>query len=129
MDTQDREAPGSLAHFHGDDTNPAGHVSKAAFVASLILKTKTHDAGGDADAQVLIDADLAILGATETIYQDYTNKIRQEYGWVPESEYRIGRRRILERFLARPRIYQLLGQLEGPARRNMAAEIAQLAVA
>src|SRR3954470_3392895 len=32
-------------------------------VASLIRKTKTHDAEGDADARVLLDADLAVLGA------------------------------------------------------------------
>ena len=38
------------------------HVSipEGRLVASLILKTKTHDAGGDPDAQVLIDADLAV---------------------------------------------------------------------
>jgi predicted metal-dependent HD superfamily phosphohydrolase len=101
---------------------PEGHL-----VASLIRKTKSHDPGEDADAQVLIDADLGILGAREIVYQDYTDKIRWEYGWVPESEYRSGRRRVLESFLTRPRIYHFLGQLEEPARRNIAAEIAQLA--
>src|ERR1700684_875381 len=39
--------------------------------AALILKTKTHDPGEDADAQVLLDADLTILGADETEYQAY----------------------------------------------------------
>ena len=33
-------------------------------VAELILKTKTHIAENDPDALVLIDADLAILGAS-----------------------------------------------------------------
>src|SRR5712692_6374399 len=75
-------------------------------VASLIRQTKTHDAGEDAGAQVLIDADLAILGASESVYRDYAEKIRREYGWVPESEYRQGRRRVLESFLTRPRIYR-----------------------
>ena len=37
-------------------------IPDGRLVASLILNTKTHDAGGDADAQVLIDADLAVLG-------------------------------------------------------------------
>jgi predicted metal-dependent HD superfamily phosphohydrolase len=36
---------------------PDGHI-----VAALILATKTHEAKSDANAQVLIDADLAILG-------------------------------------------------------------------
>jgi predicted metal-dependent HD superfamily phosphohydrolase len=96
-------------------------------VAALIRTTKAHEAGGDADAQVLIDADLAILGASEPVYQDYAEKIRQEYAWVPETEYRRGRRRILESFLTKPRIYHLLCHLEEPARRNLAAEIARLA--
>ena len=96
-------------------------------VASLIRKTKTHDAGDDVDTQVLIDADLAILGASEAAYRDYAGKIRQEYAWVPEADYRQGRRRVLERFLSRPRIFHFLSQLEEPARRNLAAEISRLA--
>jgi predicted metal-dependent HD superfamily phosphohydrolase len=104
-------------------------IPQGRLVASLILKTKTHDAGDDADAQVLLDADLAILGASEPAYGEYTEKIRQEYAWVPEPEYRVGRRRILERFLTRPRIYHFLNDLEDTARRNIAAEIAWLSVA
>lgn len=96
-------------------------------VAALIRKTKTHDADGDADAQVLIDADLAILGASESAYRIYAEQIRQEYAWVPESEYRTGRQRVLQTFLDRPRIYHVLSRREAAARRNLAAEIARLA--
>jgi predicted metal-dependent HD superfamily phosphohydrolase len=102
-------------------------ILEGNLVASLILKTKTHDPGDDADAQVLLDADLAILGADETEYQAYAENIRREYAWVPEPEYRKGRRQILERFLTRPRIYHFLSQLEQQARCNLAAEIARLA--
>ncbi len=98
---------------------PDGHL-----VAALILKTKTHDAGGDPDAQVLIDADLAILGASEPVYRDYADAIRQEYGWVPEPEYRAGRRQVLQTFLRRPKIFRLLRHLEYSARQNLADEIA-----
>lgn len=100
---------------------PAGHL-----VAALIRKTKTHDAGNDSDAQVLIDADLAILGVNEPLYRDYAEKIRREYAWVPESEYRQGRRRVLESFLSRPKIYHFLSHLEEPARRNLADEVGRL---
>jgi predicted metal-dependent HD superfamily phosphohydrolase len=96
-------------------------------IAAMILKTKTHDAEGDTDAQILIDADLAILGTTETEYRVYAQKIRQEYAWVPLDRFNEGRRRILEGLLARARIYQWFSHLEEPARRNMAAEIARLA--
>ncbi|MGH7173725.1 MAG: HD domain-containing protein [Gemmataceae bacterium] len=60
-------------------------IPEGRLVASLIRKTKTQDADGDADAQVLIDADLAILGASESAYRAYSEKIRQEYAWVPEA--------------------------------------------
>ena len=96
--------------------------------SSLILTTKSHDAGGDDDAKVLIDADLAILGAVEMVYRAYAENIRREYAWVPESEYRTGRRLVLETFLARPTIFHLLRHLEEPARRNIAAEIVRLAL-
>lgn len=102
---------------------PEGHR-----VAALILKTKTHEAGSDVDAQVLLDADLSILGADEPTYRDYAEKIRREFDWVPEPQFRLGRRQVLERFLSRPRIFHLLTSLEVPARRNIAAEIARFAV-
>jgi predicted metal-dependent HD superfamily phosphohydrolase len=101
-------------------------VPEVRVVSSLILRTKTHDAEGDPDAQVLIDADLAILGASESAYRTCADQIRKEYAWVPESNYRSGRRQMLERFLATPRIFHLLEYLEEPARLNIAAEIARL---
>jgi predicted metal-dependent HD superfamily phosphohydrolase len=102
-------------------------IPSGGLVASLILKTKTHDAGPDeAEAQVVIDADLAILGADETAYRAYADDIRREYGRVVEPEYRQGRRQVLEKFLARPRIFYLLRNLEHPARRNLDAEITRL---
>jgi hypothetical protein len=62
----------------------------------------------------------------ESAYRDYAAKIRQEYAWVPEPQYRDGRRRVLESFLSRPRIYHHLGHLEASARRNVATEIGRL---
>ncbi len=95
-------------------------------VKALILSTKTHEANGDRDAEVLLDADLAVLGADETVYRDYASKIRLEYSWVPAKEYQAGRRFVLDRFLTWPAIYHYLTELEAPARRNIAAEIAGL---
>jgi predicted metal-dependent HD superfamily phosphohydrolase len=102
-------------------------IPEGRVVASLILNTKTHDAGDDPDAQVLIDADLAILGASESAYRAYADQIRQEYAWVPEPDFRAGRRQVLTKFLTRPRIYHLLIHLEEAARRNITAEISRLA--
>jgi predicted metal-dependent HD superfamily phosphohydrolase len=102
-------------------------IPEGRAVAALIRKTKTHDAGDDVDAQVLLDADLAILGASEAEYQAYAENIRREYAWVPEADYRKGRWQVLQKFLTRPRIYHFLSHLEQPARRNLAEEIARLA--
>lgn len=81
------------------------------------------------DAQVLLDADLAILGASEERYARYATDIRKEYAWVPEADYRAGRIAVLERFLALPRIYQtqlMFEEGDARARTNMRAEIGTL---
>jgi predicted metal-dependent HD superfamily phosphohydrolase len=101
-------------------------IPDGPLVASLILKTKTHMAGDDPDAQVLLDADLAVLGASPATYRVYAQNIRLEYAWICEPEYRSGRRRVLGSFLARPHIYHLLKHLEEVARFNLTAEIRQL---
>jgi predicted metal-dependent HD superfamily phosphohydrolase len=103
-------------------------IPNAAIITGLIRATKAHEAKGDANASVLLDADLSILGASEEEYLAYSKKIRQEYAWVPETEYRSGRRFVLDRFLTWPTIFHYLYDLEIPARRNIAAEIARLSL-
>src|SRR5947209_4025145 len=76
-------------------------------VARLVLLTKTHATGpDDRSGQALLDADLAVLGADPADYDRYAADIRREYAWVPEDAYRDGRRRVLEGFLRRPRLFQ-----------------------
>jgi predicted metal-dependent HD superfamily phosphohydrolase len=95
--------------------------------ADLIRLTKTHLAApDDGDGHILLDADLAILGADPVRYAAYTAAIRREYGWVPEEEYRAGRARVLRKFLDRPRLYiteRMFAALETQARANLQAEI------
>lgn len=50
--------------------------------------------------QVMLGADLAILGQSEAIYTTYTQAVRSEYAWVEESAYRAGRQAVLQHFLA-----------------------------
>jgi predicted metal-dependent HD superfamily phosphohydrolase len=98
--------------------------------ARLILLTKCHRAeSGDRAGQVLLDADLAILGADEPAYDRYAVAIRREYAWVPEERYRAGRAAVLEGFLRRPRVYHtdaMHAQAEAAARRNLTREVAAL---
>ena len=73
----------------------------------LILATKGDGTPMyDPDFAVLLDADLAVLGASPAKYDRYANAIRQEYAFVPDEAYRNGRSAVLRQFLDRPRIYQ-----------------------
>ena len=100
--------------------------STVATVERLILATKTHEAApDDADSALLLDADLAILGAAPADYDHYAQAIREEYAWVPEDRYREGRRKVLNSFLERPRLYHipaLFERLEQAAHENLRRE-------
>lgn len=99
-------------------------------VKRLILTTQTHQAlTSDSDAQVLLDADLAILGSNPSEYSKYAQAIRQEYFWVPEIEYFIARKQVLENFLLRENIYftqEIQQRREKTARNNLEAEIEKI---
>jgi predicted metal-dependent HD superfamily phosphohydrolase len=105
-------------------------INTVECVQNLILNTKTHQAPpADIDSQILLDADLAILGASELEYKTYAQGIRQEYAWVADELYRRKRIQVLQNFLQRKRIYftpQLFVKLESRARLNLQAEIATL---
>ncbi len=104
--------------------------SLLAETSRLILLTRTHQAAADdTRGQLLLDADLAVLGAGEAEYDAYARAVRREYDWVPEEAYRAGRRKVLEQFLGRPRIYLtplLAARAEDRARHNLRREIAAL---
>jgi predicted metal-dependent HD superfamily phosphohydrolase len=98
-----------------------------------MIGATAHTAGGGPpalrDTCVLLDADLAILSASEERYARYAADIRKEYSWVPEADYRAGRAAVLERFLAAPRIYQtqiMFDEGEQRARANLRAELVEL---
>ena len=96
-------------------------------VMMLIGNTKTHQAPPcDTDCQILLDADIAILGASPADYDRYARAICEEYAWVPEDDYRTGRRRVLNDFLDRERLYNtevLFQTHESAARANLRREI------
>lgn len=117
----------------------AEHLSSVGFcdevvkkVESYVLATK-HSQGfepNDNDLAVLLDLDLSTLAAAPADYRVYAEGIRREFAHVPAQEYRAARRRILEGFLARERIYRterLHALWEERARTNIAREMADLA--
>ncbi len=100
-------------------------------VERLILLTAAHEVGGrDDDGAVLLDADLAVLGAPPPAYEAYARAIRREFAHVDEAAYRLGRAAVLRRFLARPALYQtapMRAAYEARARQNLERELDLLA--
>lgn len=96
-------------------------------VRDLVLATR-HDAppaGGD--AALLVDIDLAVLGAAAERFAEYERQIRAEYSYVPGLLFRCKRRAILQGFLDRPAIFTtpaLHARFEAAARRNLAGALA-----
>lgn len=75
-------------------------------IKTLILATQTHEtAVADPNVWVMLDADLAILSAPPAQYDAYAWAIRQEYSFVPEAQYVVGRTAVLQKFLARSPFY------------------------
>ena len=103
--------------------------SVAERVHRLILATK-HDATPNSpDAALVVDVDLAILGAAVERFDEYERQVRQEYSWVPGILFRRKRREILEAFSARPHIYgtdHFRARYEVSARANLARSIERL---
>ena len=105
----------------------AGVPSEAAErVHALVLVTRHSVLPVTPDERLLVDIDLAILGAPESRFAEYETQVRQEYSWVPSFVFRFKRKAILAEFLARRSIYSTAhfhAQLESQARANLAHTI------
>ncbi|WP_332877374.1 HD domain-containing protein [Massilia sp. S19_KUP03_FR1] len=91
-------------------------------VQALVMATARHDAPGEIDAALVIDIDLAILGANPHRFAQYEAQIRAEYGAVPPHLFQDKRRAVLAHFLARPALYTtpaLRTRFEYQARKNL----------
>jgi predicted metal-dependent HD superfamily phosphohydrolase len=97
-----------------------------AEVQRLILLTQSHQVEEDNNnGKILLDADLAILGTSPERYQIYVQQIRQEYDWLSEEAFHIGRTQFLQNMLHRHSIYQTLPMqqtAEAQARINLNRE-------
>ena len=120
------EASARLAERRLEQMGAEAHLLET--VVTLILATTHRDEPAGPDAALLCDIDLATLGSSEPGYRAYAEAIRREYAWVPDEDYRAGRSRVLNSFLARDRIYHTepFHSLEAPARSNLERELATL---
>ena len=106
---------------------PAATIAKV----ERLIRATTHayPCPDDPDCQVLLDADLATFGSNWPLQEEIAAAIRQEFSFVPEDTYRVGRRQVLKQFLQRDRIFynpKMFAQFEETARQNIAQAIAAL---
>jgi predicted metal-dependent HD superfamily phosphohydrolase len=104
-------------------------TESAQRIHDLIMFTRHSAAPVGADAQVLVDADLSILGAPPARFQEYEAQIRREYAWVPDEMFRSGRAKILKELLGRPHLYSTTDfqeRYEAQARHNLRHSLAYL---
>lgn len=125
---EDERASAVWARTRLADADVPGEV--VSRVGNLILATTNHQADlEDRVADVLLDADLSILGASRGAYDAYTMAVRQEYSQVSDRLWRVGRAKVLSRLLDREHLYRTPAarrRWEAAARANIQRELAQL---
>lgn len=105
--------------------NPA--IAERVF--QLIMATQHLGNVAGTDTEILLDCDLAILGADPKHFLEYERQIRQEYDFVPEVLFRQKRAEILQRFLTQPTIFNtalFVEHYEQQARTNLQQAVERL---
>ncbi len=94
----------------------------AGRIHAMVMATEHEAVPSDADAQLLVDIDLAILGADVPRFEESDVQVRAEYAHLGPEEWRTGRREVLASFLGRPRLYstpRFYEAYEAQARQNL----------
>ncbi len=146
VDVADPEAVRLAALFHDAVYDPRSATNEAAsaFLAAqvlatlepfrrvadvqrLVLATAGHEATSP-DEAVLLDADLAVLGAERPAYVAYVRGVRQEFGHVSDQAWRTGRADVLRALLDLPRLFSTppMERREEQARGNLMSELLAL---
>ena len=129
-DNEDKSAELAIDRLKGATTQ-----ERLGRIAEMIRATASHqlpefpNPEALRDCELFLDMDLAVLGAATEDYDSYAAAVRREYAWVPEPLWIGGRRKVLEKFLARTAIYmspQFQASLEAAARRNLVQELVML---
>ena len=95
-------------------------------VATIVRATRTHDAAATGREAIVLDADMAILGAEPDRYARYLTDVRREYAHFDDAAFATGRRAFVEELLQRQRLFATdtgVDLWERSARRNLEAEL------
>jgi predicted metal-dependent HD superfamily phosphohydrolase len=111
------------ADWAAESMKSAGLDDKIADRIHKLIMATRHDGQPESkDAEIMLDCDLAILGATPERFTEYGRQIRAEYDFVPELIYKSKRTEILQQFLNRPAIFNtesFRNRYEQQARTNL----------
>jgi len=102
---------------------------QAMRIYNHVVTTRHHVVPATQDAMIVVDIDLSVLGADTARFEEYEVQVREEYSWVPDIVYRRGRRKILQDFANRERIYcteYFRIEYEARARENIARSLTRL---
>lgn len=94
--------------------------------ATYIEATISHTPTSNQICNLFLDLDICILGKPWDVYEQYSKDIRLEYGHMNDAEYRTGRLAVLEKFLARERLFiteDFHVRFEEAARENLKREM------
>jgi predicted metal-dependent HD superfamily phosphohydrolase len=106
----------------------AGHVGDAAPAVGAGTSSRQPS---PAERNVLLDADLAVLGSEPNAYGAYATGVRSEYNHLTNAQWAAGRAAVLRRLLERHSLYRTepaRAWWESRARANLTAELAVLAM-
>jgi len=105
--------------------SPLIQTVKKYILATISHKLDAED-GEDGDLRLFLDFDLEVLGRERGAYEIYREQIRKEYVNLRDEVYREGRKCVLERLLARDRLFfseRFYERFEKRARENLMWEI------
>jgi predicted metal-dependent HD superfamily phosphohydrolase len=124
---EDERASAAMA---GDRLQHVLQPNEVQDVQRLVLLTASHDPSvEDRSGALLCDADLSVLGGSPEDYHRYATAVRAEYAHVPESDFRAGRRAVLQRLMVLDPLYRTVRAQTlwaDAARRNLLQELASL---
>jgi len=121
-DNEEQSAMMADLHLTGLDYSPA----EMKLCRKHILATKMHLEADYSDTNLLLDADMAILGSEWKRYQQYSQSVRREYFIYSDEDYARGRKAVLQLFLMQPRIFHtepFFNRFEEQARLNLGREL------
>jgi predicted metal-dependent HD superfamily phosphohydrolase len=102
----------------------------AARTRVLVMATAHGEAAlTSPDERLIADVDLVVLAWPYETFCEYGERIRMEYLWAGDAEYREGRAAFFEIMLAKPRLYltdEFRERYEAEARDNMTRALAEI---